>query len=516
MHIKSFHFNNKIIILFFTIIIIIGGLLRFADITADPPGLYIDEISIGLNAYDILHTGKDQYGYSYPFAFKSFGDYKMPVYIYLVSFSMILFGKTELAVRFPSALAGTLTIIVIFFLTKKLVENENKMKKHASILALLSAGTLAILPWHIQFSRGGFEVTVALFFYSTGLLLSIIFLKRNRLKYIFLAAIFFALAMYTYHTYRLLSPLIVFIELLYTTKNKKYFKNMLLAFVLFCFLAYPMISFSLTPIGQTRLQETSAFVNNPYPQGIENNLADGIIFFDNYLSFFSLSYLFHTGDQINRHQIANFGLLYLWQLPFITAGIYFLIKKTRNNLLRFSIFILLLIAPIPAAFAVPSPHTLRLLLSAIPFSILTAFGLYHIFTLKKPWGKFIIALTVFFVIAESCYFLDYYFIHYPKTALIDWGGQCKQVAQDIQTESSHYKYIVVDRNSDCIPEYFMFYIPTIPLVYADAEWRQPSTWKNKTFLYVRPFYGNIHPNNLIYNVYLSNTDHDIFVQFLRL
>ncbi len=149
--------------------------MRFADITADPPGLYIDEISIGLNAYDILHTGKDQYGYSYPFAFKSFGDYKMPVYIYLVSFSMILFGKTELAVRFPSALAGTLTIIVIFFLTKKLVENENKMKKHASILALLSAGTLAILPWHIQFSRGGFEVTVALFFYSTGLLISIIF-----------------------------------------------------------------------------------------------------------------------------------------------------------------------------------------------------------------------------------------------------------------------------------------------------------------------------------------------------
>ncbi|HSX09908.1 MAG TPA: glycosyltransferase family 39 protein [Candidatus Saccharimonadales bacterium] len=516
MRIKPFLLTKVRIIVFLTIIVIIGGLLRFSAITTDPPGLYIDEISIGLNAYDILHTGKDQYGYSYPLTFKSLGDYKMPVYIYLASLSMSLFGKTEFAIRFPSALAGTLTIIVVFFLTKELIENDKKMKKHASILALLSAGILAILPWHIQFSRGGFEVTVALFFYSIGLLLSLIFFKKNKLQYALFAVMTFALTMYTYHTYRLLSPLTVFIELLYSIKNKKYMKNMILAFVLFYILAYPIISYSLTPVGQTRLQQTSAFVSNPYPQGTENNLADGIIFITNYLSFFSLSYLFYTGDQINRHQIANFGLLYLWQLPFIFAGIYFVIKKIQSNFLRFSIFILLFIAPIPAAFAVPSPHTLRFLLSSIPFSILTSFGLYYIFTLKKPWKKFIIGLTIFFVLAEFCYFVDYYFIHYPKTALIDWGGECKEVVYDIQKESNRYNHIVVDRNIDCIPEYFMFYIPTTHIVYADPDWREPSSWKNKPVLYVRPFYGNKHPDHLMYNVYLPNINHDIFAQFIKL
>src|ERR1035437_1701780 len=99
-------------------VILLGAVLRFYNVSNNPPGLYTDEVSIGLNAYDILKTGKDQYGYSYPLAFKSFGDYKMPVYVYLVSLSMVFFGKTEFAVRFPSALAGTLTILVVFLLFK--------------------------------------------------------------------------------------------------------------------------------------------------------------------------------------------------------------------------------------------------------------------------------------------------------------------------------------------------------------------------------------------------------------
>lgn len=45
-------------------VILLGAVLRFYNISNNPPGLYLDEASIGLNAYDILKTGKDQYGYS--------------------------------------------------------------------------------------------------------------------------------------------------------------------------------------------------------------------------------------------------------------------------------------------------------------------------------------------------------------------------------------------------------------------------------------------------------------------
>ena len=59
--------------------------MRFVDVSNDPPGLYIDEASIGYNAYSILTTGKDQYGVPYPIWFESFGDYNFRFFIIEVS-----------------------------------------------------------------------------------------------------------------------------------------------------------------------------------------------------------------------------------------------------------------------------------------------------------------------------------------------------------------------------------------------------------------------------------------------
>ncbi len=56
--------------------------LHFYKLTSIPSGLNQDETSIGYNAYSVLTTGKDEYGKSYPIYFKSFGDEKLPVYIY--------------------------------------------------------------------------------------------------------------------------------------------------------------------------------------------------------------------------------------------------------------------------------------------------------------------------------------------------------------------------------------------------------------------------------------------------
>src|SRR5258708_39966526 len=95
--VKKNIFHKTVIILFF--IILAGGLLRFYNLASNPPGLYIDEVAIGLNSYDILTTGRDEYGTPWPLAFKSYGDYKMPGYIYMTAVSIVLFGKNEFAVR---------------------------------------------------------------------------------------------------------------------------------------------------------------------------------------------------------------------------------------------------------------------------------------------------------------------------------------------------------------------------------------------------------------------------------
>ena len=47
-----------------------------------PPGFTADEATMGYDAYSLLKTGKDQFGTSWPLAFRSFGDYRPPLHIY--------------------------------------------------------------------------------------------------------------------------------------------------------------------------------------------------------------------------------------------------------------------------------------------------------------------------------------------------------------------------------------------------------------------------------------------------
>jgi len=69
-------------------VFILAFLLRFYNLDKIPNGLYQDETAIGYNAYSILETGKDEYGKSLPLYFKSFGDQKLPVYIYAAVISV--------------------------------------------------------------------------------------------------------------------------------------------------------------------------------------------------------------------------------------------------------------------------------------------------------------------------------------------------------------------------------------------------------------------------------------------
>lgn len=493
-------------------IVLLGGLLRFVDITNDPPGLYLDEVSIGLNAYDILKTGHDQYGAFMPLAFKSFGDYKMPGYIYLVSGAMSIFGKNEFAIRFPSAFFGTLTLIVVFFLVQSLLKGKIP-KNHPDTVALVATLVLAITPWHIHFSRGGFEVTVAVFLYLLGMLFAVWFWQKKHFSYLVGTAILFLLSMYTYQTFRVLVPLTLLTAIGLAFLNKPRRHQLLIGVGILVLLSLPLIIFSLSAHGQSRFFQTSAFGQNPYHRGVQVFLGDAIIYVQNYLSFFSITYLFRLGDQINRHQVNNMGILYIWQLPFVVMGLYFL-SKVKNTALRFVTLFLLLVGPMPAALVLPSPHTLRFLIGSIPYAFLSAFGLYQVFLQKGKWAKYLLVGVAIFAVIELGYYLDYYYLHYTREALIDWGGACKAVTKEIQKDAHNYQHIVIDKNLDCVPETFAFYMPQIPVTIVANGWSKPTSW-GKT-LFVRTYYGNPSPKGLVTNIYLSNINKDIFSQFYNL
>src|SRR3990167_1069510 len=117
---KYFLIKSKVLLI---LIILLAALLRFYQLGTNPPGLFVDEVSNGYNAYSILKTARDEYGNFLPSTFKAFGDYNLALSVYTLVPSIALFGLNEFAVRFPSALFGTLTVFLTYFLTLKISAN---------------------------------------------------------------------------------------------------------------------------------------------------------------------------------------------------------------------------------------------------------------------------------------------------------------------------------------------------------------------------------------------------------
>jgi 4-amino-4-deoxy-L-arabinose transferase-like glycosyltransferase len=235
---------------------IIAGafLLRVIGLTNYPVGFTADEASFGYDAYSILKTGKDQWGQSFPLTFRSFGDFKLPAYTYLALPSVAVFGLNEFAVRLPNAILGTLAIFVTYLLVLEIFKTK-KLTVNNQTLAIIASFLLAISSWHISLSRGAFEANLTTFFMPLGVWLFLKGIKRPKLMV--LAAVVFGLNMFTYHSARLVTPLLV-LFLVWLKRDKVEKKKLHLAsFIFLLFLGLSV--FQLAGGGGSRASDVIIF-----------------------------------------------------------------------------------------------------------------------------------------------------------------------------------------------------------------------------------------------------------------
>jgi len=117
-------FPNRLVLAALVLIVLVAFGLRFYRLGSAPPSINWDEAAVGYNAWTIANWGKDEWGRTLPLVFKSFGEYKHPVYVYLTVPFVALFGLTDFAVRAPSAFFGVLNVVVIFFLARRLFKSN--------------------------------------------------------------------------------------------------------------------------------------------------------------------------------------------------------------------------------------------------------------------------------------------------------------------------------------------------------------------------------------------------------
>ena len=508
----------KLEILLLGCILLIAAFLRSYQITTNPPGLYLDEVSIGYNAYKILTTGKDEFGKSYPLFFKSFGDYKMPIYIYAVSSSMALFGKNEFAIRFPALITGTLSVIVLYFFVKELLLLDRKKYAEAyrKWCPYLAAFLLAISSWHIQFSRGGFEVTLAAFLYLFGSLLVTFFWKKQNILLLYFGYLLYILSMYSYHVFRIIVPLtLVFLSVVLYKRFIKQRKHIYAVTIGTVVLTLPLMLFSFSPHGSERFLQTSSFAEYKADTLLDKIKTYPLVYIKNYLSFFSLDFLFTFGDGIGRHQMSGFGLLYRWQLPFLLIGIVYLLRQ-KKSLLKNVIIFLLLVSPIAAAIARPSPHSLRSLMMVFPLTICIAFGLLYCFVIVKRFKRIAFFSLIIIASVEFSFYIHNYYVHYPKVNINDWDSGYKQIIQEAKPYEKKYDILVVDSNFTFLPTYFLFYNEDAKPYFVNTSWVKPKKWNGKKILLIRRFYEENKSDKIIHNVYLPNPNKDTVAQFWEL
>lgn len=441
------------------VILILAFGLRIFKVTTIPPSLNWDETSIGYNAYSILKTGKDEWGEFMPVHFRSFGEYKLPAQIYASIPAIAIFGLNEFGVRITPVIYGTLTVLLLYFLTRELF-SKSLFTNHYS---LFTAFMLAVSPWHIQLTRGSFESSFSLFWFVLGL----IFLVKGFKKPIWLIAsmIPFVISVYTYNTARVFTPLFLFIVYLlnikYLFKNFKYFA---LSFLTFVILSLPIVPFVLSGDASARYKLVSITDDKGLVPRIEErrNLStlpplvtklihnrytyNTVYFSQNYIAHFTPDFLFINGAGHRQHHVQGVGELYWIQAPFLLFGLYLLIKR-RDQSLKI-LLPWLLLAFVPVSMTNDSiPNALRTLIAVPVYQILTAVGLFEVLQMtksKKQKTVLVLAVGILFVINFFIFLTNLYSL-YPNLYSRDWQYGNKQVVEYIENNQDKYDLVVFTR-----------------------------------------------------------------------
>jgi 4-amino-4-deoxy-L-arabinose transferase-like glycosyltransferase len=140
---------------------LLAGVFRFYRLTAIPPGLHFDEAFKGVMARQMAAAGRLQ-------IFFPSNQGEEPLATYLVGAAMALFGDAPWVVRLPSAIAGTLTVPLAWWLGRglyRLARPDSPLRSVGERMAGLgTALVLAIFYWHLSFSRIGMEPILVPFF----------------------------------------------------------------------------------------------------------------------------------------------------------------------------------------------------------------------------------------------------------------------------------------------------------------------------------------------------------------
>lgn len=406
-------------------------LFRLTSLTQFPPGLFVDESSIGLNASTILTTGVDEHGVSYPLYFKAFGDYKNGLFVYSVVPLFKVFGTSIESLRTTAAIWGLATVGIFALWVK-----SQKLSKG---LWLLCVGICLSNPWLLQLSRVAFEVATYPFFLMLAAFAYWKLVHRNSKAeeklwrgygwYLLFSGALIGV-FYAYTSGRMLAPLLLLAGFALQLKKSKW-SHLCIGLAMFGIGILPAVGWEQENQGAllARYSVVGLSRYTASPQEFVTTAAR------QYAQHFSPAFLLEKGDGNLRH--SSSGLFLVATIPLILVG---LVSTIKNSAQRFYLWALfgLLLSPVPSALTIQSPHTLR-------SSSLVVFGL--LFAIKgvqelarTTIGHVLLALCGVGILVQSLTWLSSYTSQYAGSSAV-WFDEGTVQALDYAIHQSNQIFV---------------------------------------------------------------------------
>ena len=197
---------HRIELVMLSFIIALAFALRTWSLTTHPYPWSGDEVSIGIEAGRILKGEVTNY-------FETGWSSQSNWSFIPTALTEVIFGKNILAVRIPSAIAGTLAVLFLYLTARELFNPT---------IAVMSGVILSALPYHLHFSRIGVHNVV------DSLMSALVFwmlargMKKNDSRWFFNAGIAAGLCIYTYTGTRLALILAVATLIFFILRDRKF------------------------------------------------------------------------------------------------------------------------------------------------------------------------------------------------------------------------------------------------------------------------------------------------------
>jgi hypothetical protein len=392
-------FSKKEFIIF-VVILLIGIFARVWQFGVMPPGINVDEASIGIEAYDLYKFGMDRNGVSYPVHLISWGSGQNALYAYMIIPFLTLNGLNAISIRLPMMLAGILSLPLMYHVGKKMINNK---------FGLLAMFFMAISPWHIVNSRWAVESNILPFLFLTGFTFLLYSNQKNH--WVILASLFFATSLYAYGTAYVGVPLFLLLSVPVLVYIKQItLKQAVTGSIVFSITALPIALFVLIntfqlneihlgsitiprmPV-QARYEAMAAVFGNSPIQAMSENI--GIM----------LKLLWSQEDAFPWNYVAPFGYFYKVTFPFALIGLLLTLplKSNPENKVQRGLLLAWILSSIAIGIIHPTNLT-RLNLIFTPVLLCIALFVFELDQrLKYSLAVTVAALSVGFVFFTLAY-----------------------------------------------------------------------------------------------------------------